>query len=118
MLLVDSPPERWAAALDGVEAGVVVCGHTHMPFDRLAGGRRVVNPSSVGMPYGHPGAGWALLGPDVTLRRTMYDAQAAAEVIGASRHPGAQQWAAEYVRSHYPAAEALEAFTAIAREQA
>jgi len=54
----------------------------------------------------------------VTLRRTMYDAQAAAEVIGASRYPGAQQWAAEYVRSHYPAAEALEAFTAIAREQA
>lgn len=117
MLLVDSPPERWAAALDEVQAGVVVCGHTHMPFDRLAGGHRVVNPSSVGMPYGHPGAGWALLGPDVTLRRTMYDAQAAAEVIGASRHPGAQQWAAEYVRSHYSDAEALEAFTAIAREQ-
>jgi predicted phosphodiesterase len=117
MLLVDSPPERWAAALDGVAAGAVVCGHTHMPFDRLAAGRRVVNPGSVGMPYGHPGAGWALVGPDVTLRRTMYDAQAAAEVIGASRHPGAQRWAAEYVLSHYSDAEALEAFTAIAREQ-
>jgi predicted phosphodiesterase len=117
MLLVDSPPDRWAAALDGVGAGIVVCGHTHMPFDRLAGGRRVVNPGSVGMPYGHPGAGWALLGPDVTLRRTMYDAQAAAEVIGASRHPGAQQWAAEYVLNHYSDTEALEAFTAIARDQ-
>lgn len=118
MLLVDSPPERWAAALDGVEAGVVVCGHTHMPFDRLTGRRRVVNPSSVGMPYGHPGAGWALLGPDVTLRRTLYDVQAAAEVIGASHHPGAQQWAAEYVLNHYSDLEALDAFTAIAREQA
>jgi predicted phosphodiesterase len=118
MLLVDSPPGRWAAALDGVEADVVVCGHTHMPFDRLTGQRRVVNPSSVGMPYGHPGAGWALLGPDVMLRRTMYDAQAAAEVIGASRHRGARQWAAEYVLNHYSDTEALEAFTAIAREQA
>jgi predicted phosphodiesterase len=117
MLLVDSPLERWAAALDGVSAGVVVCGHTHMPFDRLVGRCRAVNPSSVGMPYGHPGAGWALLGPDVTLRRTGYDAEAAAEVIGAGRHPGAQQWAAEYVRSHYSDTEALEAFTAIAREQ-
>jgi predicted phosphodiesterase len=118
MLLVDSPPGRWADALDGVDAGVVVCGHTHMPFDRLVGGRRVVNPSSVGMPYGHPGAGWALLGPDVMLRRTSYDAGAAARIIGGSRYPGAQQWAAEYVLNHYSDTEALEAFTAIAREQA
>jgi predicted phosphodiesterase len=118
MLLVDSPPGRWADALDGVDSGVVVCGHTHMPFDRLVAGRRVVNPSSVGMPYGHPGAGWALLGPDVMLRRTSYDAEAAARIIGASRHPGAPQWAAEYVLNHYSDTEALEAFTAIARDQA
>jgi predicted phosphodiesterase len=118
MLLVDSPPERWAAALHGVGAAVVVCGHTHMPFDRLAGGRRVVNPGSVGMPYGHPGAAWALVGPGVTLRQTRYDADAAATVIGASGHPGAQQWAAEYVLNQYSDTEALEAFTAIARAQA
>jgi predicted phosphodiesterase len=118
MLLVDSPPRRWAAALAGVDAPLVVCGHTHMPFDRLVAGHRVINPGSVGMPYGHPGAGWALLGPDVTLRRTRYDTEAAARVIGASRHPGAQDWAREYVLNHYPADEALEAFTAIAREQA
>ncbi|HEX9355074.1 MAG TPA: metallophosphoesterase family protein [Streptosporangiaceae bacterium] len=44
------------------EVAVVVCGHTHMPFCRLAHGRLVVNPGSVGMPYGRPGAqpaGWA-----------------------------------------------------------
>jgi len=118
MLLVDSPPERWAAALEGVEAGVVVCGHTHMPFDRLMGGRRILNPSSVGMPYGHPGAGWALLGPDVTLRQTRYDAEAAGAAIRASRYEDAQAWAAEYVLNHYSDTDALEAFTAIAREQA
>jgi predicted phosphodiesterase len=118
MLLVDSPPERWAAALEGVEAGVVVCGHTHMPFDRLLGGRRILNPSSVGMPYGHPGAGWALLGPDVTLRQTRYDAEAAAAAISASRYEDASGWAAEYVLNHYSDTEALEAFTAIAGEQA
>jgi hypothetical protein len=59
-----------------------------------------------------------LLGRDVTLRRPMYDAQAAADAIGARRYQGAQQWAAEYVRSHYSDTDALEAFTAIAREQA
>jgi predicted phosphodiesterase len=118
MVLVDSPPERWAEVLDGVDAGVVVCGHTHMPFDRLAAGRRVINAGSVGMPYGHPGASWALLGPDVTLRRTRYDTEVAARQIGASQHPQAQEWAAEYVLNHYSDAEALEAFTAIARQQA
>ena len=67
MVLVDSPPERWAAVLADVAAATVVCGHTHMQFDRLAAGHRVINAGSVGMPYGPPGACWALLGPDVTL---------------------------------------------------
>jgi hypothetical protein len=39
-------------------------------------------------------------------------------VIGASRYPTAEDWAREYVLNHYPADEALEAFTTIAREQA
>jgi predicted phosphodiesterase len=119
MLLVDSPPGRWEAALSGVatDVGTVVCGHTHMQFDRLAAGRRVVNPGSVGMPYGPPGAHWAVLGPHVTLRRTEYDTRAAAEVIAASGYSDGAQWASEYVLSHYSAAEALQAFTEIARQQ-
>ena len=53
---------------------IVVCGHTHHQFDRRIGGYRVVNAGSVGMPYeGTPGAFWALLGPDLDLRKTEYD---------------------------------------------
>jgi putative phosphoesterase len=118
MVLVDSPPERWAEVLADVAEPTVVAGHTHMPFDRLAAGRRAVNPGSVGMPYGHPGAGWALLGPGVTLRRTHYDLPAAVAAISASPMPGAADWAAEYVAQHHPDTAALEAFTAIARQQA
>jgi predicted phosphodiesterase len=120
MLLVDSPLPRWAAALAGVppEAGTVVCGHTHMPFDRLAAGRRVVNPGSVGMAYGTAGAQWALLGPEITLRRTWYDLAAAAAVIAASGYPAAAEWAEEYVLNHYSDSDALAAFTEIARQQA
>jgi predicted phosphodiesterase len=75
VVLADSRLERWAEVLGSVgpEVGVVVCGHTHMPFSRLAHGRLVVNPGSVGMPYGRPGAHWALLGPGAQLRRTMFD---------------------------------------------
>jgi predicted phosphodiesterase len=69
-----SPDERWLAALAGVEATVVVCGHTHVQFDRVIGGYRVVNAGSVGMPYERePGAYWLVLGPDVELRRTACD---------------------------------------------
>jgi putative phosphoesterase len=68
-----SPDERWRAALDGVEADVVVCGHTHVQFDRDIDGVRLVNAGSVGMPYERePGAYWALLGPGIELRRTEY----------------------------------------------
>ncbi len=95
----------------------VVCGHTHMQFDRLAAGRRVVNPGSVGMPYGPPGAHWALLGPGAWLRRTRYDTAAAARVIAAGRYLSAGEWAREYVLHHYSDAEALAAFTEIARQQ-
>jgi len=119
MLLVDSPVQRWQAALSGLDVGIrtVVCGHTHMQFDRLAAGRRVINPGSVGMPYGPPGAHWALLGPGVSLRRTPYDTGAAAEAIAASRYPNGGEWAREYVLNHYSDTEALAAFSEIARLQ-
>src|SRR3954447_3928308 len=60
----------------------VVCGHTHMPFVRLAHGRLVIKPGSIGMPYGRTGAHWALLGPGVELRTTHFDIEAAATQLG------------------------------------
>lgn len=82
-----TPDDEMAAILEPVDASVVVCGHTHMQFDRrLPSGLRVVNPGSVGQPYeGATGAYWALLGPDVDFRRTAYDVEAtvaAMEVLG------------------------------------
>jgi putative phosphoesterase len=70
----DSPDERWAPALAGVDADVVVCGHTHVQFDRRIGDIRLVNAGSIGMPYERePGAYWAVLDDgDVELRRTEY----------------------------------------------
>jgi putative phosphoesterase len=69
-----SPEESWREALGGVDADVVVCGHTHIQFDRHIGDIRLVNAGSVGMPYEHePGAYWALLERNgVELRRTQY----------------------------------------------
>jgi diadenosine tetraphosphatase ApaH/serine/threonine PP2A family protein phosphatase len=64
--------------LEGVAERVIVGGHTHRQFDRRMLGRRIVNAGSVGLPYeGVAAAFWALLGPDVELRRTDYDVPAA-----------------------------------------
>jgi putative phosphoesterase len=66
-----TPEERIAFLFDGLEMSTVVCGHTHMQFDRFVGGVRVVNAGSVGMPYEEePGAYWLL---DLAHRRTPYD---------------------------------------------
>jgi predicted phosphodiesterase len=110
-VLVDSALPVWDRALADVAEPVVVLGHTHMPFDRLVGGRRAVNPGSVGMSYGVPGACWALLGPDITLRSTAYDVELAAARIRSGAHPDAAAWAEEYVLTQYGDAEALAAFT-------
>jgi putative phosphoesterase len=110
-----SPEKRVAAAVEGVTEGVVVCGHTHVQFDRQVAGTRLVNAGSVGMPYeAQPGAYWALLGPDVELRRTDYDLEAAAEAVRATGFPGAEELAAENVLTIPSAEEATEQFEAMA----
>jgi putative phosphoesterase len=86
-----TPDTEVAELFASVDADVVVCGHTHMQYDRtLASGLRVVNAGSVGMPYeGAAGAYWALLGPEVEFRRTPYDVEgtvAAIEVLAAPVH--------------------------------
>jgi putative phosphoesterase len=75
------------------DAAIVVCGHTHMQFDRRVGNTRVVNAGSVGMPFADPGAYWALIDQDVELRRTPYDFDQAARIIRASKYPQAEDFA-------------------------
>jgi putative phosphoesterase len=68
-----TPDARLREVLDGVQADIVVAGHTHIQDEREIDGIRLLNPGSVGMPYEEqPGAYWALLGPDIELRRTEY----------------------------------------------
>jgi predicted phosphodiesterase len=88
-----SPDSAVAEALRGVTADVVVCGHTHVQFDRSApGAPRLVNAGSVGLAYELvPAAYWALLGPEVELRRTDYDLEAAATELLGSGFPEADE---------------------------
>jgi predicted phosphodiesterase len=90
MLTRLSSAERWADALAGVEAPVVVGGHTHQQDDRAVGGVRFLNAGSVGMPYegGDGAARWLWVADGVPeLRQTSYDASAAGERILAAGWP-------------------------------
>jgi diadenosine tetraphosphatase ApaH/serine/threonine PP2A family protein phosphatase len=87
-----TPDDRLRGLLEGVTERVVVCGHTHVQFDRIVDGIRVVNAGSVGAPYeAEPGAYWALLAADIELRRTAYDVEAAAAAIAAGGYPRAAE---------------------------
>lgn len=105
-----TPANRLRPIFGAVDVPVVICGHTHMQFERTIGRTRVVNAGSVGMPFGEPGACWVLLGPDIQLRRTSYDLANAAQRIRASKYPQAEHFAASNVLQPPSEKEMLDAF--------
>jgi putative phosphoesterase len=108
-----TPDDRLIPVLAGLNVDLVVCGHTHMQFDRTIGSIRVVNAGSVGMPFGAPGAYWLLLGADVQLRQTHYDLATAAECIRRTDYPQAQEFAARHVLHPPSEAEILQSLAGV-----
>jgi putative phosphoesterase len=106
-----TPEAKLLPIFDPVAAALVVCGHTHMQFDRMIGKTRVVNAGSVGMPFGEPGVYWLLLGPNVELRRTRYDLTSAADRIRGTAYPQAEEFAARNVLRPPAEEEMQNAFT-------
>jgi predicted phosphodiesterase len=106
-----TPEDQLLPIFEGVNAPLVICGHTHMQFDRQVGQTRVVNAGSVGMPFAEPGAYWLLLGPDLNLRHTPYDLEAAAERIRSTTYPQAQGFAAGNVLEPPTEQAMLDAFS-------
>jgi putative phosphoesterase len=102
--------DRLRPVFAGLDVPMVVCGHTHMQFDRTIGEIRVVNAGSVGMSFEGPGAYWLLLGPDVQLRHTLYDLASAAERIRGTKYPQAEDFAAHNVLQPPSEEEMLKAF--------
>jgi putative phosphoesterase len=105
-----TPEEPLLPLFDQTGAALVVCGHTHMQFDRMIGRTRVVNAGSVGMPFGPPGAYWLLLDPGVQLRHTPYDLEHAAARIRETPYPQAEEFASRYVLDPPSEASMLEVF--------
>jgi putative phosphoesterase len=87
-----TPAERVREFMADVPERTVVTAHVHVSYDRTVDGVRLVGPGSVGRPYeGERGARWALLGPDVELRRTDYDHDRAATLFRTSGLPDVER---------------------------
>ena len=112
ILTAVTPDEDVATALTGVPADVVVCGHTHVQYDRRVGNTRLVNAGSVGMPYeGSPDARWAILDDGaISLVSTPYDAGAALVALTAAGFPMLDDWYAGVARGEITAEEATAIF--------
>jgi predicted phosphodiesterase len=106
-----TPEDHLLPIFDALGASVIVCGHTHMQFDRMVRRTRVMNAGSVGMPFGEPGADWLLLGPGVEFRHTGYDLARAAERMRATTFPWPEDFAARYVLKPPSAVEMLDIYT-------
>jgi predicted phosphodiesterase len=88
----ETPEARVREFSAGVAERVIVTAHVHIQFDREVAGIRSVNAGSTGLPYeGRPGAYWALLGPDIVLRRTEYDLDETVALYRASGQPDVEQ---------------------------
>lgn len=92
---------------------LVICGHSHMPFDRTVGTTRVINAGSVGMPVGEAKACWLLLGLGVAPQHTPYDLAAAAERVRATDYPQAKEFARRNILQPPSEAETLAAFARV-----
>lgn len=90
---IETPEANLLPIFEKVEADLIICGHTHIQFDRMIGKKRVINAGSLGMPFGEPLANWLLLGDEIQLRRTAYNLENAAKRIRKTNYPQAEDFA-------------------------
>jgi diadenosine tetraphosphatase ApaH/serine/threonine PP2A family protein phosphatase len=95
-LYIDRPDMSLERIMDQCGADVLVCGHTHLTYDRtLPSGRRVINAGSVGKPKdGDVRACYLLMsatvdGIEVEFIRVPYDVEKAARAIEGTALPDA-----------------------------
>ncbi|WP_052074768.1 metallophosphoesterase family protein [Shewanella mangrovi] len=112
-----TPLEQLRPMLSRCNADLIICGHTHMQFERRLPQCRIVNAGSVGMPVGTNSACWLLLDHQISFKQTPYDVQAAAQLIRQSGYPDAENFVQQQVLSAPEEAEFEIMLTQMARQQ-
>jgi predicted phosphodiesterase len=106
-LYPDTPADQIRPHLSGLDARLLLYGHTHRPVDRTVDGLRLVNDGSVGLPLdGDPRPAYALLDfaggrCAVTIRRVAYDTEAVVAELERVEH-AAQAFVTQMLRRAAP----------------
>ena len=102
-LLPNTPDDDVRPHIAGLDARLLLYGHTHRPVDRIVDSVRLVNDGSVGLPLdGDPRPAYALLDFEggqctVTIRRVTYDREAVIAELEQVEHPG-RAWVGRILR--------------------
>ena len=112
---VNTPASRLRPVFEPCSGALVICGHTHMQFDRVVGEKRILNAGSVGMPFDQAGAAWLLIDArgQPLWQRTVYDVQAAADQMLQSDYPGIEDFVKQYVLGTPDAKSMLDLFDSV-----
>jgi putative phosphoesterase len=94
---MDTPDSEVIEMIKDVSPEIIVCGHTHVQFDRVVKTKRIINPGSAGLPCKAKGACWAIIGEEVEFIETQYDLDKAAKVIRESGVPYAEEFVSHIV---------------------
>lgn len=90
---INTSDEELCALVENVEAELILVGHTHLPFDRMARNIRIINPGSVSNPFPPDlRASYAVLEADkqgytIHHRRVDYDRDAVIRAVREVNHP-------------------------------
>ncbi len=99
----DATEEELLAAYPLVDTAQVAYGHIHRPFTRRAGGLRIANAGSVGLPWdGDPRASYLLVTDGVAdIIRVAYDIEAEVVALQAAGHPDSGRLAEMHRRGRF-----------------
>ena len=115
-IFTKNTPDKNIASLFLDSPQMVVCGHTHMQFDRRVGNVRVINAGSVGMAFGSNDAQWLLIGNDFQFKSTEYDIVLAGERIRSSDYPDSENFVSNYVENHPSESEMIAMYESVATQ--
>jgi len=99
----DTDDAQALSHLAGLDARLLLYGHTHCPLDRVVGNVRLINDGSVGLPLdGDPRPAYASLDFEgkqctATIHRVEYDQEAVIVELERVGHP-AQEWVVDKLR--------------------
>ena len=103
-LLATALPAEWERELDGIDADLVLLGHTHRPVVFKVGRVTVANAGSLGLPTdGDPRASYAVIEDgEVRLQRFAYAVEQAVRAVEGAFDPGTAAFLTHILRTGTP----------------